>query len=164
MMRKGHRLPNAAAAFVLLGGAAFGAEITVSAQASSPRIDFGMTRFEQSLQQFGNRLVRTRPDQPATADIAVSVAPSALGEEDFRTVRVSSGGRVHLELTGGSDRGAMYGLLDVAEQLRLTGSLAKIPQRTVRPRMGFAPSSSTCRGCLTAKAKRFSCTWRRCVT
>jgi hypothetical protein len=96
-----------------------------------------MTRTEQSLQQAGNRLVRTGPNQAAGADIAVSIAPDGLGTEDFRTTRTSSGGKLHLELVGGGENGVMYGLLDVAEQLRLTGSLAKIPQRTVRPRTAF---------------------------
>src|ERR1035441_3896369 len=137
-MQKGYGyLPGAAAAFVLLGGTAFAADVTVSAPQGSPRIDFGMTRLEESLQRTGDRLVRVGTNQAATADIATSVAPNGLGDEDFRTARVASAGKIHLELTGGGERGAMYGLLDVAEQLRLAGSLSKIPQRTVRPRMGF---------------------------
>jgi hypothetical protein len=99
----------------------------VSAPQSSPGIDFGMSRLEQSLHHAGDRLVRVGRDQAAGADIAVSLASDGLGAEDFRTRRTLSGGKLHLELAGGGENGAMYGLLDVAEQLRLTGSLDKIP-------------------------------------
>jgi hypothetical protein len=121
----------------MLGSPLLGADVTVSAPQGSPRIDFGVNRLEQSLQQTGNKLVRTGPNQAAAADIAVSVARDGLSAEDFRTTRTLNSGKMHLELAGGGENGAMYGLLDAAEQLRLTGSLGKIPQRTVRPRMGF---------------------------
>ncbi len=42
-----------------------------------------------------------------------------------------------LLLQTGDDNGTLYGLLDVGEQLRWGKSLAQIPAKTVRPRLGF---------------------------
>ena len=56
-----------------------------------------------------------------------------IGAEGFR--RVSS--RQGLRITGGDERGAMYGVLDVAEQIRLGTPLNKIKDHTVRAQLEF---------------------------
>jgi hypothetical protein len=58
---------------------------------------------------------------------------SDLGAEGFR--RVSS--RQGLKITGGGERGAMYGVLDAAEQTRLGTPLSKIKDGTARPELEF---------------------------
>jgi hypothetical protein len=116
---------------------AFAADVTVAAPSGSARIDFGLSRLEQTLQQRGDRMVRTPANQVDAADVVVNIATGNLGLEDFRTVRVARGEKQQVLFTGGAENRAMYGLLDVAEQIRLNGSLGKVPQRTVRPRFGF---------------------------
>lgn len=106
------------------------AEVAISAPTGSPRIDFGLVRLEQSLAKNGDNLVRRPPERAAI----VLARNAALGAEGFRTVR---GDKRQLVLESGGDTGAMYGLLDLAEQLRIRPSLDKVPQRTERPRFAF---------------------------
>jgi hypothetical protein len=69
------------------------------------------------------------------AEIAVAIRPDAPGlrREGFRIVRVGGG----LRLDAADATGAMYGLLDVAEQLRMGGSLAAVQEKTEAPRFPF---------------------------
>ena len=66
----------------------------------------------------------------------VTVDPAMMtdiGAEGFR--RASS--RQGLRITGGDERGAMYGVLDVAEQIRLGTPWNKIKERTVKAQLEF---------------------------
>ena len=66
----------------------------------------------------------------------VTVDPAALtdiGPEGFRRVRSRQG----LKITGGDERGAMYGVLDVAEQIRLGTPWNKIKDRTAQAQLEF---------------------------
>jgi hypothetical protein len=112
------------------------AEVTVAAP-DSPMLRFALGKLEAALQGQGDTLKRATnqaPDQ--AAKIVVSVDPamtSDLGAEGFR--RVSS--RQGLKITGGGERGAMYGVLDAAEQTRLGTPLSKIKDGTARPELEF---------------------------
>ncbi len=112
------------------------AEVTVSAP-DSPMLRFALGKLEAALQGQADTLKRTTnqaPDQ--SAEIVVTVDPTMMtdiGAEGFR--RVSS--RHGLKITGGGERGAMYGVLDVAEQIRLGTPLKKIKERTVKPQLEF---------------------------
>jgi hypothetical protein len=130
--------------------AACAADVSIAVPEGSSRIDFALARLEQSLQQRGDKLVRRPLSQAAQADIAVLhdssqaaqiKAPSLYspppGPEAFRTVRLTLPAGRPLILAGGDERGAMYGILDLSEQLRLRGGLDKVPQRTVKPRFPF---------------------------
>lgn len=69
------------------------------------------------------------------AQLPVRVVSGAadLGPEGFALTREGS----RLLVSGGSERGAMYGLLEVAEQVRLGTPLAQIQPKTTRARFGF---------------------------
>jgi hypothetical protein len=70
------------------------------------------------------------------AEIVVAVDPSqiaGIGAEGFRRVISGKGFRI----TGGDERGAMYGVLDVAEQVRMGKPWNEIEERTVKPQLGF---------------------------
>ena len=56
-----------------------------------------------------------------------------IGAEGFRRVRSRQG----LRITGGDERGAMYGVLDVAEQIRMGTPWNKIQERTVKAQLEF---------------------------
>lgn len=121
----------------LLAGHLVAADISISVPAGNPAIDFGVARLERTLTRRGDHLVRLPGGAAATADIAAGLGAAGLGREDFRTARVARGAKKQLALSAGGDSGLMYGLMDVAEQIDLNGSLDKTPQRTVRPRMAF---------------------------
>ena len=69
----------------------------------------------------------------AQLPVRVGNNDAALGPDGFALAR--NGGR--LLVTGGSERGAMYGLLEAAEQVRLGTPLAQIQPKTTRARFGF---------------------------
>ena len=111
------------------------AEITVSAP-DSPTLRFALGKLEAALQQRGDTMKRVEklaPDQSAEIVVAVDPAMTTdLGAEGFR--RVSS--RQGLKITGG-ERGAMYGVLDVAEQIRTGTPWNKIKGSTVKAQFEF---------------------------
>ncbi len=124
------------AALLLCGASLPAAEITITAP-DSPLLRFALGKLEAALQVQGDTLKRTTnqaPDQGA--EIVVTVDPTLMtdiGAEGFR--RVSS--RRGLKITGGGERGAMYGVLDVAEQIRLGTPWNKIQNRTVKAQLEF---------------------------
>jgi hypothetical protein len=112
------------------------AEVTVSSP-DSPMVRFALGKLEAALQRQADTLKRTTnqaPDQGAK--IVVTVDPSIktdLGAEGFQRVKSRAG----LQITAGAERGAMYGVLDVAEQIRLGTPLNKIKEHTVKPPLEF---------------------------
>jgi hypothetical protein len=112
------------------------AEVTVSAP-DSPMLRFALGKLETALQQHAGTLKRTT-NQPSDPDAEIVVAVDAtqiagIGAEGFRRVISGKGFRI----TGGDERGAMYGVLDVAEQIRMGTPWKEIEERTVKPRLGF---------------------------
>jgi hypothetical protein len=76
----------------------------------------------------------------AAAGVAVARLPVRvvsndpdLGPDGFALAHVGG----HLLVSGGNERGAMYGLLDVAEQIRLGTPLAQIEPKSERARFEF---------------------------
>jgi hypothetical protein len=112
------------------------AEVTVSAP-DSPMLRFAQGKLEAALRQQGDALKRTTNQSPdQRTDIVVTVDPSMMtdiGAEGFR--RVSS--RQGLQITASNERGAMYGVLDVAEQIRLGTPWKKIKEHTVKAQLEF---------------------------
>jgi hypothetical protein len=66
-----------------------------------------------------------------------SSAHDALGAEGFVVVRDEERGRSRLWVVGADANGTMYGGLEVAEQVRIQGNLASVPERRVEPRFPF---------------------------
>jgi len=112
------------------------AEVTISAP-DAPMLRFALGKLEAALQQKGDALKRTAhssPNQGAT--IMVTVVPTGmidLGREGFKRVKSREG----LQITASDERGAMYGVLDVAEQIRLGTPWNKIEERAVKPQFEF---------------------------
>ena len=112
------------------------AEVTVAAP-DSPMLSFALGKLETALQRQSdtlNRITNQASDQGA--EIVVTVDPKMmtdLGAEGFRRVRSRAG----LKITASDERGAMYGVLDVAEQIRLGTRLNKIKERTVKAQLEF---------------------------
>jgi hypothetical protein len=106
-------------------------EILFQTAGTSPQIEFGIRKLDAALQQQGDTLKRI--ETAAGAALVVRSEKASAGPDGFALIR--EGGT--LTISGGDARGAMYGLLEVAEQLRLGTPLAKIAARTVSPRMEF---------------------------
>ena len=123
-------------ALLLCGASLQAVEITATAP-DSPLLRFALGKLEAALQRQGVTLKRTTAQPPGQgAAIVVTVDPTVLtelGAEGFR--RVSS--RQGLKITGGDERGAMYGVLDVAEQIRLGTPWNRIEDRTVKAQFEF---------------------------
>jgi hypothetical protein len=118
--------------FSLLTTAAVQArEITIQTAAVTPQVEFGIRKLDAALHQHGDTLKRI--DVAAGAAVVVRSENAAAGPDGFSLIR--EGGT--LAIAGGDSRGAMYGLLEVAEQIHLGAPLEKIAARTVSPRMQF---------------------------
>ncbi len=128
---------RALAAALLLGSASLpAAEVTVTAP-DSPLMRFAQGKLEAALKQRGDTLKRvTNPAPNQIPNLSVTFAPgtaAGIGPEGFRQTRQGTGRTI----IGGDERGAMYGLLDVAEQIRLGTPWNKLEDRTAKAQFGF---------------------------
>lgn len=111
-------------------------EVTVSTS-DSPMLRFALGKLEAAFQQ--QSVTLNRVDDQArdkVAGIVVMVDPTLLteiGAEGFRRVVSLQG----MSITGGDERGAMYGVLDVAEQIGVGTPWNKIQERTVKAQFEF---------------------------
>jgi len=124
-------------AAVLLGGALLpAAEVTVVAP-DSPVLRFALGKLESSIRQRGDTLrllASPAPDQAAMLSVTTDpVVAGGVGPEGFRLARMPNG----LLIAGGGERGAMYGVLDVAEQIRRGTPWDKIEAHSVKPQFEF---------------------------
>ncbi len=115
--------------FLLIPLSAFSKDLTIAVTSQSPVTAYALRQFRQSVEKTGFVVKETTPAQ---ASVVVSTEAS-LGKETYRIERRGN----QLLLQTGDDKGTLYGLLDVGEQLRWGKSLAQIPAKTVRPRLSF---------------------------
>jgi len=112
------------------------AEVTVIAP-DSLMLHFALGKLKAALQRQAGTLKWTRNPAPGQrAQIVVTVDQTLMtdiGADGFRRV----GSRQGLRITGGDERGAMYGVLDVAEQIRMGTPWNKIKERTVKAQFQF---------------------------
>lgn len=134
-----HRAYLGTALILLLSLAPFSAwsaEVAVVAP-ESPLLRFALGKVEAALRQRGDTLRSLPHDatRPAGAlRVSWEVAEAGnLGEEGFRLSSASEGPTV----IGGGERGAMYGLLEVADLLQAGTPLGAMPEKTVRPQLAF---------------------------
>jgi len=112
------------------------AEITICAP-DLPMLRFASGKLEAALQRQADTLkwtVKQAPDQGA--EIVATVDPTLmtdLGAEGFRRVRSQQG----LKIIASNERGAMYGLWDLTEELRSGTPLDRIRDRTARAEFEF---------------------------
>lgn len=119
----------------LCGNLSPAAEVTVAAP-DSPLLRFAFGKVESALKPRGDTLQRLLPTgaQPQS-DIAVLISAEAgdAGTDGFRLTRHGDGVRI----VGSDERGAMYGVLELAEQLRQGTPLTRIQDRTAKARFEF---------------------------
>ena len=123
-------------ALFLFGASLPAAEVTVAAPDSS-LLRFALGNLESALRARGDTLKRVAqpgPDRTPALSITFGAGSAdGIGPEGFRQARQSNGRTI----TGGDERGAMYGLLDLAEQIRLGTPWNKLEERTVKAPFEF---------------------------
>ena len=104
------------------------ARIRVSRHSSQQ--GFGASRLLRALADVGQRgrLVH-EPGGAAEVQVWLEPGDARLGREGFRIHRMADG---ELAVIGHDETGAMYGLLHLAEQVRMRGSLAAVEQHEAR--------------------------------
>jgi hypothetical protein len=112
------------------------AEVTVTAP-DSPLLRFALGKLEAALQPRGDTLMRVAnpgPNQTPNLSVTFSAGTAnGIGPEGFSQAPRGAGRTI----TGGGERGAMYGVLDVAEQIRQGTPWNKIEARTVKTPFEF---------------------------
>ena len=130
------RCRNLAVAVLLCGASLTAAEVIVTAPDSS-LLRFALGKLEAALQARGDTLKRVaNPSPNQIPSLSVTFAPEStdgIGPEGFRQARQGNGRTI----TGGDERGAMYGVLDVAEQIRTGTPWTKLEERTVKTPFEF---------------------------
>ena len=113
-----------------------------------------MGRLDQSLHETGHKPVHyeltalaPKTDILITADdretallqrlTGTAVVSSSIKEEGFQILRLRCNNRPMLCIIARDEKGAMYGTLDLAEQIRIKGSVGSVPDKLSNPRFGF---------------------------
>jgi hypothetical protein len=111
-------------------------EVTVVAP-DSPLLRYALGKLESTLSQKGDTLRRTSSSESVqTAILNITIDTTAakdVGQDGFRLYRQGD----RLTIISSNERGAMYGVLDVAEQIRLGTPWNKIEERAVKPQFEF---------------------------
>ena len=111
-------------------------EVTVVAP-DSPLLRYALGKLESTLSQKGDTLRRaSRFESVQTAILNITIDTTAakdVGQDGFRLYRQGD----RLTIISSNERGAMYGVLDVAEQIRLGTPWNKIEERAVKPQFEF---------------------------
>ncbi len=116
------------------------ASVTVECAAASPPVRFGLARLESALQRSGVKLHVVHDGHgEVSADIQVveggAAAEQAAG--GFRILRDGTERGPRIRLAGADAAGTMYGLLDLAEQLRGGAGLDAVQEKWVEPHLPF---------------------------
>lgn len=117
------------------GAASQGADFTVNSP-DSPLLRFALGKLEAALEKQSHTLNRNDETPGQRADLVVAVDPTQVAEVGAEGFRQESSGN-DLKITGADERGAMYGVLDLAEQIRMGTEWEKVEKRSVKPRLGF---------------------------
>jgi len=118
------------------GNSLLAAEVTIVAP-DSPLLRYALGILESKLLQRGYTLRHlSSSDSGQDAMLNVTIDPVAAGNAGPDGFNISRQ-RNKITITGGGERGAMYGLLDVAEQIRFGTPWDKIEERKVKPQFEF---------------------------
>jgi hypothetical protein len=126
-------------------------QVRILSDSTLPPLRFAVGRLTESLAAHGVRVRSgSAPRADVRTDVVVTASPEAaadaaaryhlaapeVGREGFRIARVG-GERPTVLVLARDAGGAMYGTLDVAEQVRVHGGLEGIEERTENPRVAF---------------------------
>ncbi|MBI1389984.1 MAG: hypothetical protein GC154_16205 [bacterium] len=110
-------------------------------KADSPLIQYGLSRLETALLAHDHRLQFETGASATHPDLIVEIGGvddlNTLGAEGFHLARVNRENGSTLQLTGADERGAMYGLLDLTDEVRFGAGIGDITEKTVKARVSF---------------------------
>ena len=107
------------------------ADITISTTSGSDKIQFALSKLKKALAEKGDVLsVKALGEK---AQMVVSTTDNTLKAEGFSLKREKD----ILKINGGDERGAMYGILEIAQQLRLGTTLSTIQDKKEEPTTEF---------------------------
>jgi hypothetical protein len=128
------------------------AQTRIAADLDDPRLRFAATRLADALSARGAApsldhlssgaaradvlVLASAADRARAAQAGVPLSMDAGAPDGFRLVRVTRPKRM-LAIVASDARGAMYGTLAVAEQVRMRGSLDFVNETSVTPRLPF---------------------------
>jgi hypothetical protein len=129
------------------------ADISIAYRTDCPQLNFAVSRLEQALQQVKETLVVCDLAEPDDKDIlilsdetdAVFLPDSAtetaishrIKEEGFQIARSRSANKDIICIIARNETGAMYGTLDLADQIRLNNGLNNVEEKISNPRFEF---------------------------
>ena len=122
-------------------------DIVVSSHSVSRIINYGLSKLNETSAAFGSRVVIKPLQEYQSANIIAIVqtdipaiklnagtAPRPLKPEGFQIIRSDK----NIIIVGGDEKGVMYGILDLAEQLQNNkGQLGLVKAKREEPRLGF---------------------------
>ncbi len=131
-----------------------GKTLAIAYRRASTQVEFGVNRLAAALRKLGYTpvfqdltaanletaiLVRAGADDkpPAAEFSGLPAIPSGLRAEGFRIGAVPAGGRSLHAVDGADESGAMYGLLELAEQISMNSSVTHLPVKQVDARFPF---------------------------
>ena len=108
-------------------------EVTLSFDATIPQLSWGAGRLGTTIESLGSSVTHLAAGEAADIRVMIDSLLSSVGEEGFQIT--TEGGAV--TVLAKDAVGAMYGMLDVAEQLQMGTGLDGMADRTVDPRFAF---------------------------
>ncbi len=130
------------------------ADISIAYTTNSPLLRFAIGKLDEVLREAGEKVAHydlsscpANPDIIVLSDaddvaelrglgVEIGAHPS-LRAEGFRILRSRIGNKNVLCIQASDESGAMYGVLDLTEQVRMHGSLDRIEKKVVNPRFPF---------------------------
>jgi hypothetical protein len=125
----------------------YGKDIVVSSHSDSRIINYGLAKLNETVTAFGGRIVKKPLQEGQSANIVAVV------QTDIPAIKLDLGTTHHqlkpegfqiicsdknIIVVGADERGVMYGILDIAEQLQNSKcQLEAIRAKTEEPRLGF---------------------------
>lgn len=112
--------------------------VSISIDKESPLEVYGASKVEASLQSINlASLVNDKSEVAGEEQIKVNVInPNEDVEIKKEGFRISKSGNSYM-ITAIDNSGAMYGLMDLAEQIEMQKSLSKVQEKNVNPRFSF---------------------------
>jgi len=129
------------------------ADVAIAYRTECPQLNFAVVKLEQALREanetpivydladFGDKDVLIVADENEaiflpSATNTPSISP-VINEEGFQIARLCSNDRSVLCVIARDETGAMYGTLDLAEQIQMNNSLKNIKEKLSNPRFAF---------------------------
>jgi len=116
----------------------------------SPGLNFAIQKLSQSLTELGETLeIRNFVDESEAPDVGIAMSREealslygltidpSIGSEGFEIRRATFHDQSMLVVLAPDESGAMYGTLELAEQLQIHGKLSEIPECTKTPKFSF---------------------------